>query len=101
MWRPERESVEQSVRKMGGWTVGEEVRCSPGSMKGSHDAQSRELKGTRVSRVVAVLSHFSYSDVSTQHTLPICPDSLRGAPGAFLGLGFGRFNKGRTEFRST
>ena len=74
MWRPERESVEQSVRKMGGWTVGEEVRCSPGSMKGSHDAQSRELKGTRVSRVVAVLSHFQL--LRCKHTAHTSVQSL-------------------------
>lgn len=42
-----REKVWNNVRKMGGWTVGEKVRWSPGSMKGSHEAQSHELKGTQ------------------------------------------------------
>ena len=49
MWRlEERESLEQSVRKMGGWAVGQKVGWSPGSMKGSHHMTHRVMnpKGT-------------------------------------------------------
>lgn len=44
MWRlEERESLEQSVRKMGGWAVGQKVGWSPGSMKGSHHMTHRVM----------------------------------------------------------
>ena len=43
MWRLERESLEQSVRKMGGWAVGQKVGWSPGSMKGSHHMTHRVM----------------------------------------------------------
>lgn len=48
----EREGLEQSSRRVGGWPDGEEVTWSPGSTKGSYEAQSHGLTGTPVSRVV-------------------------------------------------